>query len=600
MLQPGDAIDIWVIEAALGSGGMGSVYRCHNKAAKRILAAVKVLDGQLKRYPEAEARFIREADILGQLDHPNIVKVRNVRPDADPPYIEMEFVAGESLDERLRRGPMPYADAVGFMRQCAEAVAYLHSKGIRHRDIKPANLLVEKTGRLKLVDFGLAVEVGSSRITQHGVAFGTVSYAPPEWIVPEQLDPSRWDIYALGVVFYELLTGKLAFPVSGQGTARQQAMQVIVAKQGHPPLDPGEAFHDDVRHLIRSMTHSDTGERLADAAEIADRIRLLEPTLKRSAGVTLSPAGLETPFDPEFPARPLGAGFPARPLGAGGTTSALSDPSVSLDGAQPGGPAVRQWRVPRAIQPTTPVTAPAPMSRVALAAFGGIGIAVAAAAIGLGAIAIGAAMWFSGTLPEPTRDLVIRVDGAPASGFELATSSGILVGSEAGAYRFSEVALGPVVLRWVAGPGCTLAACADGGPDCPSACRSGVDTIDVRDGEGALRHAVTVPPPPIRDVALGLSGVPADVTLVATVGGAPATRTDAGLAFAVRPGSYELALTAGTCADDARACAATDACPPGCRSIVAPLVVPEVGEVESRSGGSRRPSPRRSGAPTAW
>src|SRR5690349_3312030 len=121
---------------------MGSVYRCHNRTATRILAAIKVLEGGLKRYPEAEARFIRAAEILFQLDHPNIVKVRNIRTETDPPYLEMEFVAGSSLDERLRRGPLPYPEAVAIMRQGAEAIAYLHAKGIRHRDIKPANLLL--------------------------------------------------------------------------------------------------------------------------------------------------------------------------------------------------------------------------------------------------------------------------------------------------------------------------------------------------------------------------------------------------------------------------------------------------------------------------
>lgn len=281
MLRPGDAIDIWVVEKALGSGGMGSVYRCHNRSAPRILAAVKVLDSALRRFPEAEARFVREAEILFQLDHPNIVKVRNIRTDTDPPYLEMEFIDGESLEERLARGPIPIEEALPLMQQVADAVRQMHAQGIRHRDIKPANLLVQPDGRAKLVDFGLAVEEEVTRITAHGMAFGTVSYAPPEWITPEKIDPELWDIYALGTIFYEMLTGLVAFPTSGEGSARQQAMQVVVAKQRHAPLDPGDAFHDDIRSLIGAMTDADPGRRLPRAALAVERLAAVSPSMVR-------------------------------------------------------------------------------------------------------------------------------------------------------------------------------------------------------------------------------------------------------------------------------------------------------------------------------
>ena len=134
-MQPGDQIDIWVVEKALGSGGMGSVYRCHNRAARRILAAVKVLDPTLHRVAGAHERFIREAEILFALDHPSIVKVRNIRVDATPPYLEMEFVEGQSLDRMLHRTALPWEQAHEILKQLTSAVAYLHGRGIRHRDI---------------------------------------------------------------------------------------------------------------------------------------------------------------------------------------------------------------------------------------------------------------------------------------------------------------------------------------------------------------------------------------------------------------------------------------------------------------------------------
>ena len=192
MRRPGDEIDIWIVDKALGSGGMGSVYRCHNRKANRILAAIKVLDNAVRKHPDSEARFVREAEILFSLDHPNIVKVRNVRTDTDPPYLEMEFVEGESLESVLWRGSMSPPEALDVMAQCASALTYMHKKGVRHRDIKPANLLIQPDGLVKLVDFGLAIETDGARITQQGMAFGTVSYAPPEWINPEALDPAMW------------------------------------------------------------------------------------------------------------------------------------------------------------------------------------------------------------------------------------------------------------------------------------------------------------------------------------------------------------------------------------------------------------------------
>lgn len=280
-MDTGDAIDIWIIEKQLGSGGMGSVYRCHNRTATRILAAIKVLDQNIKKSAGAEERFIREAEILFQLDHPNIVKVRNIRTDTDPAYLEMEFVQGQSLDRRMEDGPVPLTEALDLMRQMADAVQYLHGRHIRHRDIKPANILIQPDGRLKLVDFGLAIEADTTRLTQAGVTFGTVSYAPPEWITPELLDPVKWDIYAMGVLFWEMLTGQTAFAVSGHGSARQQALQVVMSKQRHAPLDPGPAFQDDLRSLVQAMTHSDPDRRIGDASDVYERLLGAVPQVAR-------------------------------------------------------------------------------------------------------------------------------------------------------------------------------------------------------------------------------------------------------------------------------------------------------------------------------
>jgi serine/threonine protein kinase len=561
LLQPGDTIDIWVVESALGSGGMGSVYRCHNRAATRILAAIKVLDGGLKRYPEAEARFIREAEILFQLDHPNIVKVRNVRIDADPPYLEMEFVAGESLDERLRRGPVPYFEAVGLMRQVAEALHYLHGKGIRHRDIKPANLLVtpEARGmsgpRLKLVDFGLAVEADGSRITQNGMAFGTVSYAPPEWIIPESLDPTKWDIYAMGVVFHELLTGSLAFPVSGQGTARQQAMQVIIAKQGHTPLDPGPAFHDDIRELIRDMTMPDATARLADAGLVVQRVNALEPTLKRAAGVTLAPSAFDDPFLASLPPQTESVHPQSTPQ------------PMRLDPGRPQQGRLDQGRLGRRrIEHTTPVTLPGRrVARVALV-MSGLG---ALALVGLAAAGAGlAAVWWN--LQPEARDVVVEAHGdAPV---ELRLQGAAPVDG-----RFVAVPFGPATVQWVAGVDC-----GPFGSEPAPWCLAGTETFEIVAGTDAQHLGLHLPSLAPREVALALPGLPGEVAVRAKLGEIVGSRTPSGLAFAaVAPGRGTLTVAAGSCPAELWSCEGE--CPPGCVVLQQPLVVPAQGEPEPAS-----------------
>ncbi len=377
---------MWVVESALGSGGMGSVYRCHNHRATRILAAVKVLDSALRKFPEAEKRFVREADILGQLDHPNIVHVRNVKTDVDPPFLEMEFVAGESLDDRIRRGPSTYETVLPMFRQCAEALEYLHARGICHRDLKPANVLVTRDGVVKLVDFGLAFEMDASRLTVEGTTFGTVSYAPPEWITPDKMDPMGWDVYALGTIVVELLQGRYAFPVSGKGTPRQQAMQVVVAKQGHAPLDPGPTTPPELRILIAEMTCSDPEARMKDAAELVRRVRAL-PAEGPAPGVTVAPFVLPAPVAAPAPPTPIDPRPPA-------PRRAAAEPA------------------PRALD-TMPVSGLAPGAAIAV---GGMFGAVTLGVLAVAALLVGGgAWWMLRAGPEPAEVEAPQVEPVPVA-----------------------------------------------------------------------------------------------------------------------------------------------------------------------------------------
>lgn len=276
MYATGDEIDIWVVERALGQGGMGSVYRCHNRDAKRILGAIKVLDFGLKRSPKARARFVREAEILFSLSHPNIVKVRNVRLDCDPPYLEMEFVEGMSLERRLAPGPMEPVEAISIFGQLAGALSYLHARGIRHRDIKPSNILLGSSNVATLVDFGIATEEEGATLSEAGQAMGSVSYVPPEWVRLEQVDAVKWDVYALGVCLFESISGNNAFAVPEGGMTTQRFYQVLTAKQGHAPLDPGPHVPVGLRALIADMTQSDPERRIADAETVRMRLSQID------------------------------------------------------------------------------------------------------------------------------------------------------------------------------------------------------------------------------------------------------------------------------------------------------------------------------------
>ena len=211
--QP-ESIDIWVVEKRLGAGGMGTVYRCHNRDAPKIKAAIKVLANHLQASDTVRRRFIREAELLFELEHPHIVKVRNIRMDAAPPFIEMSFVNGVPLSQILKKGPLPPREAARITAQVASALAHCHARGVRHRDVKPANINV-RDGNATLVDFGVAINVQGTLSQGHrGGSLGTLSYTPPEW-GGRGVEPTAWDAYALGLVLREGMETNTGYPMTG-------------------------------------------------------------------------------------------------------------------------------------------------------------------------------------------------------------------------------------------------------------------------------------------------------------------------------------------------------------------------------------------------
>lgn len=216
-MREGDRLGPYEILAPLGSGGMGEVWRAHDPRLGREVA-VKVLPPRLADDPDALARFEREARAVAGLSHPNILSLHDFGREEDTVYAVTELLDGETLGQRLEAGPVPLRKVREWGAQAAQALAAAHDRGIVHRDVKPENLFVTRAGALKLLDFGLArrelfeEQTGAPEQwrTSGGTVFGTVGYMSPEMIQGEPLD-GRSDIFSLGCVLYEMVTGDRAF-----------------------------------------------------------------------------------------------------------------------------------------------------------------------------------------------------------------------------------------------------------------------------------------------------------------------------------------------------------------------------------------------------
>ncbi len=225
-LQPGTRLGPYEIVVALGAGGMGEVYKARDTRLDRTVA-IKVLSHELTADPSARQRFDREARAIAALSHPHICGLHDVGHQDDVDFLVMEFLDGETLAARLRRGKLPLADALTCAIHIADALATAHRAGIVHRDLKPGNIMLTSRG-IKLLDFGLAkrrhqplasdvTNLTAEPFTQPGMILGTVQYMAPEQLEGRAVD-EHTDIFAFGVVLYEMLTGRPAFEGTSSAT----------------------------------------------------------------------------------------------------------------------------------------------------------------------------------------------------------------------------------------------------------------------------------------------------------------------------------------------------------------------------------------------
>lgn len=251
----------------LGEGGMGIVYRAHDEVLDRDVA-IKFLLPQYIASTEAGERFMREARAVARLSHPNIMMLYDVGKELDWHYMVLEYIPGKNLRDitKAQEGPFPLGEALTAIQSVLEALAYAHAQGIIHRDIKPENLQRTPDGQIKVTDFGISIARGESRVTETGVVIGTLHYLAPE-VIQGQPPDARSDLYAVGVVLYELLAGHPPF----QGDTEALTLSQIL----HAPAPSLRAEHPDipvnVERIVHKLLAKTPTERYASAeAVLAD------------------------------------------------------------------------------------------------------------------------------------------------------------------------------------------------------------------------------------------------------------------------------------------------------------------------------------------
>jgi Tol biopolymer transport system component len=296
----GKRLGPYEILSAIGAGGMGEVYRAHDSRLNRDVA-LKVLPEVFAADPDRMARFEREARVLGALNHPNIAAIYGLEEFGSGRALVMELVEGQTLADRIAKGPIPIDEALPIAKQLSEALEYAHDHGVVHRDLKPANIKVTADGTVKVLDFGLAKALQDEPIaadprdsptlsmaaTMPGVILGTAAYMSPEQAKGKPVD-RRADIWAFGCVLFEMLTGK---PLYSGDTAAETLASII---KEEPPLDRlPSRMPPTIRNLLRRCLEKDPRQRLRDIGEA--RI-----AIERMSEASVEPVAVQGPSRERF------------------------------------------------------------------------------------------------------------------------------------------------------------------------------------------------------------------------------------------------------------------------------------------------------------
>jgi len=277
----------------LGEGGMGTVYEAEQDSPRRRVALKVVRAGLSTR--EMLKRFERESQALGRLQHPGIAQVYEAGTadvgSASQPYFAMEFIQGAPLKEYVAANGLDLRARIELVAKICDAVQHAHDRGIVHRDIKPGNILVDRMGQPKVLDFGVArlleAQPSETLHTSEGQLVGTLAYMSPEQVLadPSTID-ARSDVYAIGVVLYELLAGRMPYDVTGR---QHEAVQAILEEDPGPLSTINRQFRGDVETIVAKALEKDRGRRYGSAAALASDLRrylVNEPITARPASAT--------------------------------------------------------------------------------------------------------------------------------------------------------------------------------------------------------------------------------------------------------------------------------------------------------------------------
>lgn len=321
--------------AVLGRGGMGTVHRAEDERLGRPVA-VKLLPPAAEHHGE---RLRREAKVLARLDHPSLVRVLDVDEEGDRPFIVMELVDGTTLAERLREGPLDERRVREIGAEIADGIAHAHAEGVVHRDLKPANIVLGEVGPARIIDFGIARIADATGLTDTGTILGTAAYLAPEQFAGGGVGPPA-DVYTLGLVLIEALTGRRAFD--------GDAVESVAARLEHPP-DLPSGLDEPWPELLLAMTSVDP-DRRPSAADVAERLTGRAAGTEAGTGTagpaddtvvthpTPAPAAVTEPIGitavlPAPAATDPNEHAPARPLRGAGRRLAQDRRTVALLGA---------------------------------------------------------------------------------------------------------------------------------------------------------------------------------------------------------------------------------------------------------------------------
>src|SRR5579862_4415242 len=259
------------LEARIGSGGMSTVYRATDETLQRQVA-IKLMHREIASDSDQLERFRREARAVAQLSHPHIVGVIDYGEDDGRPYIVFEYVDGETLKDRIRRqGRLPIPEAVAYGIEIARALGAAHARHIVHRDVKPQNVLIDEEGTAKVTDFGIARTLDEEGLTADGRVLGTTDYVSPEQALGQHVT-GQSDLYSLGIVLYEMLTGEVPF--------RGDNQVAVAMKHVREPLPDVQEKRPEVSAALAAVVDTATAKRMQDRyADDAELIADLEDAL---------------------------------------------------------------------------------------------------------------------------------------------------------------------------------------------------------------------------------------------------------------------------------------------------------------------------------